>query len=501
MLRTMAVFFLLSLLVSSLCLSQTSKARSPYAIETSLNRYYVPDHYPSYQEIVRVLNRVSAENPDICKLISIGKTHGWNPTTSSYDWQKDILVLKISDNPHLNESEEASVFIHWHHAREWICPAFMLYLIDKLVSEYQTNHTIHWIVNNFEIYIAPLTNADGYIVDGNGNLQNLSGTGPGGWRKNCRDNDGDGTFEITSLWGARGEGVDLERNWDWYWQNGDSNPQSLTYRGPSPFSEPETFAEKEFIINYDIDAQCVLHSFTAVILIPWFYASQECPHAEFFRDLAQHMALRTKIEGDPTKHFRYGRPDETIGYTAPGSSPDWVYGALNKIGIAIEFEPSTVSYLQDGFHPPVSKIMTYCSDVYEAVIYFIETADTKLKPKNESYNQPKAYIVWGYVKDAYGNPIPNVEVRITNPTNNDTISVMTDKNGFYMLNLGRLSNKYSTSTELLISAKDIVIRFTPDDPSGSERIDFTGILDSAVNPEIMLILLPLLLLLRRDERV
>ena len=59
------------------------------------------------------------------------------------------------------------------------------------------------------------------------------------WRKNLRDNDGDGQVAI-------GDGVDLNRNFPTRWGYDDEgsspDPSSDTYRGPAPASEPETQA-------------------------------------------------------------------------------------------------------------------------------------------------------------------------------------------------------------------------------------------------------------------
>ena len=60
------------------------------------------------------------------------------------------------------------------------------------------------------------------------------------WRKNLRDNNGDG--EITP-----GDGVDLNRNYPEHWNYDDEGSSSTfaseTYRGPAPVSEPETQAD------------------------------------------------------------------------------------------------------------------------------------------------------------------------------------------------------------------------------------------------------------------
>ena len=419
------------------------------------------DHYPSYQEMNRTIHAMANNYSSIMKVFSIGKTWGWDPVTGKYDSPREIWTIKISDNVDKNESdEEPAVLITWHHAREWIGPAFNLYLAQHLVQEYATNATIHWLVDHYEIYIIPMANADGYVEDGNGNVNNLTGQGTGGWRKNCRDNNGNGKLDVINKWDAEGEGVDPERNWDWHWNEGDSNPNSPTYHGPQPFSEPMTRAERDFILKYNIDSFAVIHSFSAAILLPWFYTAQPPPHANFFASLGKSMAQLTMMNGNPSQHYEYGRPDQVIGYSASGSSADWVYGKLNKIAIAVEMEPTYGNfYTQDGFHPKLTLIKTYCRDLYEAMIYFIEISNSKLKPKNDALDQPNPFIVWGKVTDSSGNPLPYTQVTIRDNKTGETIHTYTDENGFYMLNLGTLSHKYNTKTNFTISAGNTVKAF------------------------------------------
>ncbi len=467
---------------------------------------FVFDHYPSYEEMNATIHNMSAYYSDIMTVFSIGKTYGLNPNTMKYDTPRDIWVVKISDNVNTFENAtEPAIMINWHHAREWIGPVFILYLMQMLVENYNTNDTIHWIVDHFEIYFVPMTNADGYVFDGNGNPANLSGGvlyATGGWRKNARDNNGNRTFEVTDKWGATGEGVDLERNWDWYWANGNSDSSAADYRGPAPFSEPETAAERDFIINYDIDSYCVIHSFHGTVLIPWLYTAANAPHNAFYRSMAENMTKRTKIEGNASQHYDYGRPDETIGYSAPGGSPDWVYGTYNKIAIAVEMEPKNINYLlEDGFHPDTSKIATYLDDLYEGMMYFIKASSTNLKAPSEASNQPNPYIVWGHVKDSSGAPVINALVKIRDESTGETIYTYTDDNGYYMLNLGTLSNKYNTSTQFTIYTGDFVQSFTTD-ANGEKNIEITV----TVVPEmtdytafVVIVLLIITLLLRKGD--
>ena len=68
-------------------------------------------------------------------------------------------------------------------------------------------------------------------------------------------------------------GVDLNRNWGHGWggKGASARPCSDTYRGPSAFSEGETFAAKEFLEEKksEIEMYISFHSFGQFILTPW----------------------------------------------------------------------------------------------------------------------------------------------------------------------------------------------------------------------------------------
>ncbi len=471
--------------------------------EKNVSPGFVFDHYPSYQEINRTLHEMEKNYSEIMKVFSIGKTWGWNPVTGKYDSPREIWIVKISDNVEEDEnSTEPAVLITWHHAREWIGPAFNLYLMQHLLQEYNTNDTIHWIVDHYEIYIIPMANADGYVEDGNGNMSNLTGQGTGGWRKNCRDNNGNGKLDVIDKWDAEGEGVDPERNWDWHWGEGDPNPNSPTYHGPAPFSEPMTRAERDLIISKDIDSFVVIHSFSAAILLPWFYTSIPPPHKNFYYSLGKYMADRTKLDGNPARHYSYGQPYDVIGYNAPGGSSDWVYGKLNKMAIAVEMEPLYGNfYTQDGFHPPTSKIQTYCDDLYQAMIYFLEVSDSKLKPKNQSADQPDPYVVWGHVKDEMGNPLPGIRVTITNKVTGESIYTYTDENGFYMLNLATMSHAYNASTNFTISAGNFIQDFHASQDGRSHVELVVSSVPELIQPVILVVLIASVIAIKRFSRL
>ncbi|UCG59317.1 MAG: hypothetical protein JSU70_07360, partial [Phycisphaerales bacterium] len=164
-----------------------------------------PAVYHSYAEVVAGLHALQSSG--VAHVSSIG---------SSVEG-REIWAVKISDNPDLDEDEAELLFTGCHHAREWISVEVPYRLALHLVANYGSDPEITRLVDNSEIWIVPIVNADGF---------EYSRTTDRLWRKNRRDN-GDGTF-----------GVDLSRNYGYMWglpgSGGDTS--SPNYRGTHPFS-------------------------------------------------------------------------------------------------------------------------------------------------------------------------------------------------------------------------------------------------------------------------
>ena len=99
--------------------------------------------------------------------------------------------------------------------RRWSAGCWTTYL-----DGYGTDPRITAIVDTTELWFIPVANPDGYDFTFEGERL---------WRKNLRDNNGDG--QITP-----GDGVDLNRNFPTRWgydnEGSSPNPGSETYRGP-----------------------------------------------------------------------------------------------------------------------------------------------------------------------------------------------------------------------------------------------------------------------------
>ncbi|GAA2435602.1 M14 family metallopeptidase [Actinomadura vinacea] len=192
--------------------------------------------------------KVAADNPGIAAAVDIGTSSRGQPITA-IRVSKGVADLKDGQRP-------AVVYQAAQHAREWITPEMVRRLLHHYVNGYGKDADITKIVDTTDVWFVPVVNVDGYDLTFQDGFRL--------WRKNARDNDGDG--QITGQ-----DGVDLNRNFPYKWgyDNEGSSPQnsSDTYRGPAPGSEPETKAQTglykrlrpKYLINYHSAAELLLH--------------------------------------------------------------------------------------------------------------------------------------------------------------------------------------------------------------------------------------------------
>ena len=175
--------------------------------------------------MVAEIMAAEATYPGIVDVFSIGKSYG----------NRDIWAAKISDNVAVDEPEAEILFDALHHAREHMTVEQALYLLRLLSSRYGNDTQVRSLVNDREVYIIFAVNPDGFVYDLTGNPDSPYRA----WRKNRQPNAG-----TTAI------GTDLNRNYSYRWAccgGSSGSPSSITYRGPSAFSAPETRAVRDFV--------------------------------------------------------------------------------------------------------------------------------------------------------------------------------------------------------------------------------------------------------------
>ncbi len=195
------------------------------------------------------LYRVARQNPQLVKLEVLGKTHEG----------RELIALKLTqgarDVP--DGSRPAVLYSSNQHAREWISLEVNRRLMHYFIDRWRANDKqIKGLLKTTELWFVISANPDGYQYTFD--HERL-------WRKNLRDNNGDGQITV-------GDGVDPNRNFAEHWgfdnEGSSPDPADETYRGPSVASEPETKAMQGLIDRIKPKFQSNLHSFGQWLLYP-----------------------------------------------------------------------------------------------------------------------------------------------------------------------------------------------------------------------------------------
>ena len=251
--------------------------------------------YRTYSEpggIADEMRALARDYPRITKLEEIGRSIQGKP----------ILALKVTlDARRLRDGSKPSVlYVSTQHAREWIATETGRRMMHYMVERYDSNATVHRLVRDRELWFIPVANPDGYDF--------TFTPGHRLWRKNLRDNNGDGKIE------AGVDGVDPNRNFPTNWNLDDEGSSSLpgseTYRGTGPASEPETRALDGLLRRVGFKALINYHSAAELLLYPFGFQ------------------VDTKSDDDPIFESLTGTdgPDPTITTddhpAVPGYDPD-----------------------------------------------------------------------------------------------------------------------------------------------------------------------------------
>ncbi|QDV05279.1 Carboxypeptidase T precursor [Planctomycetes bacterium Poly30] len=308
---------------------------SPEFGQGSMGGYY------TYAEIVSVLDQMAAAYPAlVAPKVSIGTSLEGRP----------LWMVKLSDNPTVDESEPEMRLDALHHSREPQGMQATLYFLSYLLEGYGTDPVATYLLNEREIYVVPCVNPDGYEYN-----RSQAPGGGGLWRKNRRDNGG--SF-----------GVDLNRNYSFQWGGAGSSgtASSETYRGPSPGSEPETQAMMQFISSRSFATALSVHTYSNVWLSSWGYVAQYPPDWPEMQEIGD---LASADNG-----YTHG-PVSIVLYLADGGTVDYDYGVNGTYSWTPEIGSSA-----DGFWPARNRILPLAEENLTGFASTALAAGTWLRP-------------------------------------------------------------------------------------------------------------------------
>jgi murein tripeptide amidase MpaA len=284
--------------------------------------------YPCYRTVAETFASAEAivqNYPQLAVLKDVGDSY----RKATDQGGEDMLVLVLT-NRNIQIAKPPLFILGGIHAREYVTCETLSRFAEYLVGNYGIDADITWILDYHEIHLMLQTNPDGRKMADTTTAQIL-------WRKNCHMHDNNFCSDNSSSQ----IGVDLNRNFPFYWSGSSSNVCSLTYPGKTAASEPETQAVRDYYMQLFTDYNATpntpapddaegifidLHSYTGLILWPWGYTSTDAPNQVQLRTLSRKLAF-----------FNNYKPLQTYDlYQVRGGSIDDCYAELGIPSICFE---------------------------------------------------------------------------------------------------------------------------------------------------------------------
>ncbi|MBK7255650.1 MAG: hypothetical protein IPI04_17490 [Ignavibacteria bacterium] len=279
---------------------------------------------------------------------------------------RKIWTVRVSNSPNAPTGRPEIWFHSLIHAREPESMEQNVYFMYWLFENYNIDPVATYILKNRELYFTLVLNPDGYVYN-----ETTNPSGGGLWRKNRKNNGGS-------------YGIDLNRNYGiyQYWNssnNGSSTVASSdTYRGPSPFSEPETRAVMKFVNSRNFSAILGAHTYGNYLIKPWAWQDPiPTPDDAKFNEYLADMTIYN--------HFTIGTPSQTVGYKVRGGADDWYYNdsvhSPHRI-IAMTPEIGTT-----GFWPTQAEIIPLAQSMLFTNQYFAMIGGAYVYPVSTTLNK------------------------------------------------------------------------------------------------------------------
>nr|XP_034834187.1 zinc carboxypeptidase-like [Maniola hyperantus] len=304
-------------------------------------------YYPSLEEVEDWMNQTALKHPDVVTLLDIGRSVEGRP----------IRGIKIDF--HKRTKPVMGVLEGTLHAREWITTVTLTWLANEFLNSKDAD--VRFLAENVVWHIFPVTNPDGFVY---------SFTDDRMWRKNRNP------ANFTSCAGAvrddLSNGVDLNRNFGFLWMTvgASQNPCAQTFAGQTAFSEPESRAIANYVLDIQEQGELVyymaFHSYSQMILVPYSHTAgadvlEVSNYGDLFEIAIKGAEKLTEVHNIP---YRVGTSADIL-YEVSGSGFDWVKGVA-KVPIVHLFELRDVG--QYGFLLPPEQIIPNNEEVMAAMI-------------------------------------------------------------------------------------------------------------------------------------
>jgi hypothetical protein len=301
-----------------------------YAVYRPYNRPALDENAEPTENLVQELKRLAVENPVNTKLEVIGHSLLGVP----------IYAMKVTKNARSvpDGQRPAVLYSSTQHAREWLSTDTNRRMMRMFIDNYGksgtaqsiygddidgvTSEELTKLVDENELWFVLVCNPDGYDYTFSDPDVRL-------WRKNLRDNNGDGEIDFH-------DGVDPNRNFATHWgydnEGSSPDPTDQTFRGTAPQSEPETRALDGLMKRVNFEFNSNYHTAAALLLYPFGW--QMDTHAA---DEPIFRALLGTDEQPAVEGFNPGTGSEL--YITNGDTNDHAYTQYGTASFTPELLP------------------------------------------------------------------------------------------------------------------------------------------------------------------
>ncbi len=286
--------------------------------------------YKSFEETRKLVDSLIGEYPGI-----ISKTvYGYSVEG------RELFAVKISDHVRIDEPEPEIGFEGGHHGDEVISSELLVQLMKTLCEQYGIDSRITRLINTREIWIFPFVNPDGRA----------------------------------SLSRSNRHYVDLNRDWGYMWDGWG--------RSESPYSQPETRACLNWLLDHQFVILSSIHAGAKVISYPWSYRPNPSPDHLLFDQLAEGY-----VQASGYQFLRFG-PGYSQLYPINGTAKDSYYGIRGALGWTVEISPRKML--------PYSEFLKLFRINLPGMLYLIEMSGKGIsgQVRDAASGKPIPAIIW-----------------------------------------------------------------------------------------------------------
>ena len=317
------------------------------------------------------------------RLDALAAKHNFNAETFDIPGQtfkkNKIQAIRISSNVTSAASHNKPMI--WLdggiHAREWVSPATVMYIIDSLLGEQEQDKSEQMaaLLDKFQFVIAPSINPDGYIYSHQKDRLWRKTRKPSGCKWNKYNWFG-GCFYWRCI------GVDPNRNWsaDWGKEGVSTDPCSDVYPGKKAFDQHNTKMVRDFLQPHKdkLKLYVTYHSYSQLFLTPLGYTMEKPDNWE------HHMRVgKAVVDAIEQRHGAKYKNMRSAGlYPASGDSADWVHDVLGLTdSYTFELRPDENS--EFGFELPEEQIRPTGEENVDGLLALIANIKYNVEGQNQ----------------------------------------------------------------------------------------------------------------------